>query len=257
MGKLEGKVAIVTGAGCGIGLEIARSIAKQGARLLLNDRDGALAREAALSIDPSGELCVACAGDASDPVFIEEMVKLAVQRFGGLHVAVANAGLTIFNRFLEVEVAELRKMLDLNLQGSVFLAKFAALEMVKQGEGGRLVFISSVTGHQAHEGVVCYGMTKAALRMLAKGLVAELAPHGITSNAVSPGATVTERTAAGDPMFAEKWAKTTPTGRAAFPSDIANAVLFLISPESSQITGQTIVVDGGWTSTSEVPDFEH
>ncbi len=253
--SLEGKVAVVTGAGNGIGLEIARRLVEEGSRVLLNDIDDALAVRVASEIDGSGERCHAYSGDASKPEFIEEMVARAVELFGRLDIAVANAGLTRFTRFLDVEVDDLRQMLDLNLQGSVFLAKFAARQMVKQGNGGRIVFLSSVTGHQAHEGVVCYGMTKAALRMLAKGLVVELAPYGITTNAVSPGATATERTVEGDPEYAAKWAEKTPMGRVSYPADVANAVLFLVGENAAQITGQTIVVDGGWTATSETPDF--
>ncbi len=248
-------VALVTGAACGIGFAIAERLVSEGVKVLLNDVDRDAASKAAAVLSPSGKDCFSYAGDASDPLFIEAMVGAAIERFGGLDMAVANAGLTRFNRFLDIEAEELRQMLDLNVQGSVFLAKFAARQMVRQGKGGRIVFLSSVTGHQAHEGVVCYGMTKAALRMLAKGLVVELAPHGITTNAVSPGATLTERTLKGDVEYSEKWAAKIPTGRASLPSDIANAVAFLLSPEASQITGQTLVVDGGWSATSEVPEF--
>ena len=112
--------------------------------------------------------------------------------------------------------------------------------------------MSSVTGHQAHKNLAAYGMTKAALEMLAKTLVLELSPYKITINAIAPGATLTERTVS-DPTFEATWSKITPTGRPATVADIAHAALFLVSPEAGHITGQSLVVDGGWTSTSPSP----
>jgi len=143
-------------------------------------------------------------------------------------------------------------VLRLNLAGSFFLAQAAAVQMKTQGEGGSILFTSSVTGHQAHKGLVAYGMSKAALEMLAKGLVIELSPHRITVNAVAPGATMTERTAE-DSGYEKTWSKLTPMGRPASPEDIARAVVFLVSPEARHITGQTLVVDGGWTAISPGP----
>ena len=107
-------------------------------------------------------------------------------------------------------------------------------------------------GHQAHKNLAAYGMTKAALEMLAKTLVLELSPYNITINAIAPGATLTERTVS-DPTFEETWSRITPTGRPATVEDIAHAALFLVSPQAGHITGQSLVVDGGWTSTSPSP----
>ena len=112
--------------------------------------------------------------------------------------------------------------------------------------------MSSVTGHQAHKNLAAYGMSKAALEMLAKTLVVELSPYGITVNAVAPGATITERTLS-DPSYEKTWSGITPTGRPATTSDIANAALFLVSPSAGHITGQSLIVDGGWTSVSPSP----
>ena len=112
--------------------------------------------------------------------------------------------------------------------------------------------MSSVTGHQAHKNLAAYGMTKAGIEMLAKTLVIELSQFNISINTVAPGATITERTT-GDAEFVKTWSQITPMGRPAEVSDIANAALFLVSPSSRHITGQTLVVDGGWISISPPP----
>ncbi len=125
--------------------------------------------------------------------------------------------------------------------------------MKEQKHGGSILFTSSVTGHQAHKNLVAYGMTKAALEMLARGLVIELSPFKININAIAPGATVTERTLKEDPDYEKVWSKLNPTGRPGYPDDIANAALFLVSDMARQITGQTLVVDGGWSCISPSP----
>jgi 3-oxoacyl-[acyl-carrier protein] reductase len=139
-----------------------------------------------------------------------------------------------------------------NLEGTFFLAQAGAHLMKSQKTGGRILFMSSVTGHQAHKNLVAYGMTKAAIEMLAKGLVAEVSEFGITVNAVAPGATLTERTES-ETSYKETWSRLTPLGRPATTQDISSAVLFLLSDEAGQITGQSLVIDGGWSSTSPSP----
>ena len=143
-------------------------------------------------------------------------------------------------------------MCNVNLGGSFFLTQAAAVQMKKQQTGGSILLMSSVTGHQAHKNLAAYGMTKAGIEMLAKSLVIELSPYNISINAIAPGATITERTT-GDAGYEKTWSEITPMGRAAKVSDVANAALFLISPLSRHITGQTIIVDGGWSSVSPSP----
>lgn len=245
-------VAIVTGAGQGIGFEICRLLAMEGASVILNDIDAPLALHASARITEQGGTCLAMPGDSSDIAFIQEMVQTAVSTYGRLTLAVANAGITLFGDFFSYPAESFYQVMHVNLGGSFFLAQAAALQMQKQGDGGRILFTSSVTGHQAHKNLAAYGMTKAALEMLAKNLVIELSPYRITVNAIAPGATITERTT-GDPDYEKVWSALTPLGRPATVNDIAQAALFLLSEGARHITGQSLVIDGGWTSVSPSP----
>lgn len=252
MKTFQNQVAIVTGAGQGIGLAICQQLAAQGASVVLNDIETSLAEDAAAAVRKEHGVCIPYGGDASDPVFIQEMVAEAVKQFGKLDIAVANAGITLFGDFFEYKPTDFNRVMNVNLGGSFFLAQAASRQMKEQGSGGRVLFMSSVTGHQAHKNLAAYGMSKAALEMLAKTLVLELSPHQITVNAIAPGATATERTL-NDPTYEATWSRITPIGKPATTEDIAHAALFLVSPQAGHVTGQTLVVDGGWTSVSPSP----
>ena len=249
---LKNKVAIVTGAGQGIGLEICRQLAIEGAHVMLNDIDSDLAAEAGASIRREKGSCVSFPGDASNVAFTKQMVSEAVKNFGHLDIVIANAGITHFGDFSQYNEADFYNVLRVNLGGSFFLAQAASNQMRSQGTGGSILFMSSVTGHQAHKNLAAYGMSKAALEMLAKTLVVELSPFRITVNAIAPGATLTERTGL-DSDYANTWSQITPIGKPASTGDIANAAVFLVSPLASHITGQTLVIDGGWSSVSPSP----
>jgi 3-oxoacyl-[acyl-carrier protein] reductase len=246
----QNKVAIVTGAGEGIGYEIARQLALYGASVLLNDVDENRAQNAALQITSEGGICRGTGGDVGNIETVRGLVSQAVEAFGRLDIAVANAGLTFWGSFLDYTPEAFYRVVNVNLAGSFFLAQAAARQMRDQGDGGRILLMSSVTGHQAVKYLSAYGMTKAGIEMLARNLVIELSPYGITINAIAPGATLTPRNLKNEPDYAETWGQVTPTGRVGEPIDIAEAALFLLSPQARQITGQTIVVDGGWTAVS-------
>jgi glucose 1-dehydrogenase len=250
----EDKVAIVTGAAIGIGFEIASQLAAQGACIILNDIDEKAGQSAVEQLQKDGGRCEMVIGDSSDLGCIQAMVQQAVNSYGQVDIAIANAGITTFGSFLDYPVEQFQRLTAVNLQGTFFLAQKAAQQMIKQQHGGRILLMSSVTGHQFHPDLAAYGMSKAAIRMLTKTLGVELAPQKITVNAISPGATLTERTLhleGGE--FKDEWERVTPTGRAATTQDIAHTALFLLSPNAGQITGQTIVVDGGWTAVSPPP----
>ena len=250
--SFHNQVAIVTGAGQGIGFEICRQLSQQGAVVLLNDIDITLTQEAVKKIKWEGGTCIGFAGDASDISFINELLSLAVSSFGKVTIAVANAGITLFADFFDYTPDAFNKVMQLNLAGSFFLAQAAAKQMKEQGSGGRILFMSSVVGHQAHKNLAAYAITKAGLEMLAKNLVIELSPYNITVNAIAPGATLTERTM-DDKEYEKTWSRITPIGKPATTNDIAKAALFLVSPDAGHITGQSLIIDGGWTSVSPSP----
>ena len=251
------RTAILTGAGTGIGFAIAQALARQGTQVLLNDFDAESAEKAAETIRQAGGVCEACPGDASDVAFVQQLVDTAVQRFGSVDMAIANAGITVFGDIFTTTPDAFQKIVDLNLRGSFFLAQRAAIQMRSQTNasrerGGSILFMSSVVGHIGHPGLPVYSMTKAGLEMLVKQLVIDLSPLGITVNAIAPGATLTERTL-DDPDYIPVWSRITPMGRPGTVEDIASAALFLLSPASRQITGQSLVIDGGWSSVGIPP----
>ncbi|MEP6613443.1 MAG: SDR family oxidoreductase [Mucilaginibacter sp.] len=249
----KSKVAIVTGAGQGIGFEICRLLAERGATVLLNDIDTAIAEKAAAQIntDSAGN-CTAFAGDASDLAFINNMVDAAVELYGHLDIVIANAGITLFGDFETYTPEAFYKVMQVNLGGSFFLAQAASNKMKLQKSGGSILFTSSVVGHQALKSLAAYAMSKAALEMLAKNLVVELSPYKINVNTVAPGATLTERTME-EADYERIWSEIIPMGRAASVTDIAETALFLVSDKARHITGQSLIVDGGWTSVSVLP----
>lgn len=247
------KVAIITGAGQGIGLEIARKLVETGSHVILNDLEISLTEDAVASLSRIGKgQVMGCSGDSSSAEVILELIELAIHHFGHIDQVVANAGITLFGNFLDYSRADFLEVTRVNQAGTFFLAQAASRIMKEQESGGAILFTSSVTAHQSHENLAAYAMSKAAIEMLAKNLVLELAPHGIRINTIAPGATLTERTTS-DPDYVTTWSKLTPLGRPASPVDIAEAAVFLLSDAARHITGQTLIVDGGWTAISPSP----
>lgn len=251
---IQDKVAIITGAGTGIGYAIASLLLESGALVVINDIDKAVAKKAALTLseETSGS-CLSFPGDAGDVTFVDALIKFTVERYGRIDFVIPNAGITLFGDFFDITPDDFQQVVNLNLQGAFFLVQKTSAIMKEQGTGGRIVLMSSITGIKSYPSLSVYSMTKAALRMLARSLVLVLGPHQITINAIAPGATLTERTALEEPDYAGAWGKLLPAGSVGKPIDMANTCLFLLSNEAAHINGQTLVVDGGWTVVGRYP----
>jgi 3-oxoacyl-[acyl-carrier protein] reductase len=247
--NFNNKTAIVTGAAQGIGLRICEMLCEAGAHVILNDIDPELCELAAKKIQGS---VITMPGDAGNVQFIQSMVDKAIDAFGSIDIAIANAGITHFGAFETFPEHDFDRVMHVNMKGTFYLAQLASNQMKKQGTGGSLLFTSSVVGHQAHKNLAAYAMTKAGIEMLAKNLVSEIAGYGINANALAPGATLTERTLE-DPTYIDTWTKLTPMGRPGTVDDVAHAALFLVSDAGRHITGQSLVIDGGWSSMSPSP----
>lgn len=248
------RVAVVTGASHEIGAAMAEALAARGAAVVVAHHgepvraDGVVERIRAM-----GGRALTVDADLSRVDENRRLVERTVEELGRLDVFVANAGLTRWAPFLEVDEKTWDTVVDLNLKGSYFGAQAAARQMVVQGDGGRIVFSSSVTGTLAIANASAYAVTKAGLRHMARVLALELGTHGITVNALAIGATVNERNLADDPGYAEHWAGVVPAGRAGTPVDIAAALAFLVSDEAALVTGHTLAVDGGWSGVGRTP----
>lgn len=251
---LAGRVAVVTGASREIGAAMAESLAGLGAAVVVaHHGEAGLADAVVARIRASGSRALAVDADLSRVDENRRLVELTVAELGRLDAFVANAGLTRWAPFLDVDEGTWDTVVDLNLKGAYFGAQAAARQMVAQGDGGRIVFSSSVTGTLAIANASAYAVTKAGLQHMARVLALELGPYGITVNALAIGATVNERNLADDPGYAEHWAGVLPAGRAGRPADVAAALAYLVSEEAAVVTGHTLAVDGGWSGVGRTP----
>lgn len=241
---------IITGAASGIGLAIASKLFAEGHCIVLNDLDGDLLQKVHASTFASSVNVLAVAGDSADAEVRSSLIEGALNHFGGLDHVVANAGITIFAPFLETKPEAFDRLLQVNLKGTFFLVQEAINRSLERGSRPEsILLLSSVTGIQAHSHLTAYGMTKAAIAMMAKNLVAELSPLGIRINALSPGATLTERTTSDE--YIQTWTRLTPIGKVGEASEVAEAAFFLLN--AKHITGQNLVIDGGWSAISPNP----
>jgi 3-oxoacyl-[acyl-carrier protein] reductase len=249
--RLQGKVAIVTGAGGGFGEGIARRYGQEGASVVVADLNAAAARRVALEI---GNGAVAIAGDVSRAADVAQMVGAAVDRFGGLDIVVNNAGTTHRNQpMLGVGEEEFDRVFAVNVKSIYLMAQAAIPVLRKQGRGGSLINISSTAGIRPRPGLIWYNGTKGAVNTMTQCMAIELGPENIRVNAVCPvlGATGLTDLFLGQPDSPEvraKFMSTIPLGRMSQPSDIANACVWLGEDASSFITGVLLPVDGGRTA---------
>jgi 3-oxoacyl-[acyl-carrier protein] reductase len=244
--KLADKVAIVTGAASGFGKAIAETFAKEGAKVVVADINGQGARAVAQGI---GASAVHVAVDVAKRAEVEAMVAEAVRAFGGLDILVNNAGTTHRNQpMLEVSEEQFDRIFAVNVK-SIYLAALACVPLMAKRGGGVIINTASTAGVRPRPGLTWYNSSKGAVITMTKSMAAELAPRKIRVCAINPVAGDTPLLAdfmgADTPENRAKFIATIPLGRLSLPADIANAALFLASPESSMITGVALEVDGG------------
>jgi 3-oxoacyl-[acyl-carrier protein] reductase len=245
--RLKDKVAIVTGAGQGIGKEIALSLAKEGAKVVVSDITDMI-HDVVKEIESSDSQALAIKTDVSKIKETEEMVKKTLQKFGRIDILVNNAGIFPFKSLLEMEEEDWDRVLNVNLKG-VFNCTKSVLPMMKKQKFGKIVNIASIAGTKVgFSNLAHYSASKGGILGFTKSSALELAQYGINVNAIAPGVIDTPGVRTGmNKEVQEQFAKTIPAKRMGKPIDIANTVVFLVSDESSYITGECIVVDGGFT----------
>ena len=242
---LEGRVALVTGGGRGIGRSIALDLARAGCHVAVNYYvEPERAEQTVADLIALGVDAIAVAGDVGVAADVHRMIDDVIGGFARLDVLVNNAGTQTWTPFLDVTEEEWDLVIRTNLKGS-FLCTQAAARHMKDHGGGVIVNIGSGCNKVPFPGLVAYTASKGGIEMLTKVSAVELAPHRIRVNCVAPGAVEVERTRQELPDYAGTWGRVTPLGRVGTPEDIARAVVFLAGDESSFITGQTLWVDGG------------
>jgi NAD(P)-dependent dehydrogenase (short-subunit alcohol dehydrogenase family) len=249
MGALDGKVAFITGAGSGIGQGTAERLAREGANICIADIDTEGAEHTASTVREFGrEALIVKTNVASQPQ-VQAATQACVERFGRLDVAVANAGIGRGGSVLDMSLKDWDDQVAINLTGVFLTVQATAREMVRLGNGGRIVCISSLAAVNTGALTWAYSATKAGVQIMVRGWAQDLGHHGITVNAIGPGVidTPLAHGLAGDPGGPIRTAleNITPVGRSGRPSDIAGLIAFMAGPDGEFMTGSYVLMDGG------------
>lgn len=245
MGRLDGKVAIVTGGCSGIGKRTAELFVEEGARVYIGDvnEDGIGSMVSALGHNQ----CDGMAVDIRDESQVERMVNAAVRRYGRLDIAFNNAGVGGFSPVQDYPLADFQRVIDICLTGTFLCIKHESKHLIGAGHGGSIINIASLNAIQATEGFAAYCSAKAGVTMLTKVAALELGRHKIRVNAIGPGLIHTPATAGfqRNEAIYDGFIDNSPMGRAGEPEDVAQLAAYLASDASSLMTGQTLYIDGG------------
>lgn len=246
MRRLDGKDALVTGAGSGIGRSIAALFAREGARVAVLDPEQGRAEDTCREIVQGGGRALALVADVRSADSVAHALQEVREQFGALHILVNNAGIVVRRSFERLREDQWDRVLATNLKGAVLCTQ-RALPLLKEHRGGKVVNIASVEVFRHSRKLSAYAASKGALASLSRSLALELAPHGIHVNYICPGFILTDMTR----RYVERWltrkivARRTPLGRLGEPEDVARVALFLASADADFVTGAGIVVDGG------------
>jgi len=242
---LQGRVAIITGASRGIGKDIALTLARNGAAVVVNGNREDLLRELAAEVQEMGQKCLPAPGDVANPDTAARLAGIAIEHFGRIDILVNNAGINMRTSTLQMKLEDWKRVIDVNLNGTLYCCMAVLPHMIAQ-QYGRIVNVSSTAAKTPHRNAApSYGASKAAVNYLTQHLALEMAKHGITVNAVCPGPVETGMTAQWTNEYREQVLSRIPLGKLGTTQNIADAVLFLASKMSDFITGETININGG------------
>jgi len=244
--RFADKGVVVTGAAQGLGRAVARGFAAEGAGVVLMDREADQLNATLDQIRRTHDRVEAVAGDVSSRTDVVQALAVAVERFGHLDVAVQVAGIATFLPFLEFDDAEWQRTLEVNLNGTLYLAQEAGRVMVRQGTGGAIVITSSTNAFQPEAGGLAYNTSKSAQVAVMRTAAIELAPHGVRVNAIAPGIMNTRLAefVINDPVQSKVFLERIPLRRFAEPEEIARSILWMCSADASYLTGELLVNDG-------------
>ena len=243
--RLEGKIALVTGASRGIGRAVALKLATEGAKVAINFAGNlAKAEEVKAEIESNGGEALLVQGNVADFETVNEIIKKIVDAWGRIDILVNNAGITRDNLLLKMSEKDFDEVIATNLKG-VFNCTKAVTKLMMKQRAGRIVNMSSVVALTGNAGQTNYAAAKAGVIGFTKSAAKEFAPRGITVNAIAPGFIGTDMTSAIPEKIKDEMLKNIPLGRFGNPEDVANAVMFFVSEDAAYITGQVICVDGG------------
>ena len=247
--SLKGKRALVTGGSKGIGVEVADVLAQAGAEVAIVGRDRSGLQSTADKVKVSGRDCYLIEADLGQVDECAKCAELALQHFGTVDILVNNAGIARIEKIIDASLQGWEETINVNLRAPFLLTQRLAPKMIEQ-RMGKIINVSSQAGIIAIEGHGSYAASKGGLNMLTKVMAAELSPHNIQCNAVAPTIILTPMAVQvwSDPVKSNPMLAKTPLGRFGQPIEVADLILFLAAPASDLITGETIVIDGGFTS---------
>jgi 3-oxoacyl-[acyl-carrier protein] reductase len=249
MGNRKEKIAIVTGGAQGIGKAVAFQLAEQGASIVVGDINEEAARQTAADIEGKGWRAISVKVDVGDVNSVNQLIERTLASFSRIDILINNAGITRDNLLIRMGDEDWDAVMKVNLKGVFNCTRAAAKVMMKQ-RSGRIVSISSIVGLIGNPGQSNYAAAKAGIIGLTKSVARELAPRGITVNAIAPGYIETNMTADLPQKAKDAFLSAVPLGRPGSPEDVAKVVAFLVSDDAAYLTGQTIHVDGGMVMSS-------